>query len=557
MNKSTPETNSKFSLLRKLREWVYQFKSMSFVKHILVFYLFITIVGALLLYSHPAQTGNLSWEEEGMHGNSSAAVLRPGYISFIDAIFTSASAFSDTGLAPRPTAVTFSVFGQAVIAILIFIGGIGWFALKVYIFNIIFGRPIALRTRESLAAERGSVKIGITRDLIRVAVTTLLVLTALFSVVLTIYFYYADVPDTMKTYPTFDENGNRAAIKLSNFIYENPHGNALVSLRYGIFHTISALNNAGFDIIGNYSLTPYYYNFGLQIIFIILFVIGGMGYPVIYDVYRYFQTRFHGERFRFSLFTKLSVSAYILIALIGLGCTFAIETNSDDNFWRGSTEAYGSTGDKIMAVFFNTMSTRNAGFSTISMHDLSRATLVQYTIMMFIGSAPSSTAGGIRTTTLALVVLGVWARFRGRTEVYAFKRKINKDTVNRAYVVFSLSIIIIILGTLVSISSFDTNGGEVPTLHGKILADGAATTHATSYEGAYDFSELLFEVTSAFGTTGLSSGMTSHLSTWTKLALTLIMFIGQLGVSSSVLIWGRRKSSAKHFSRVESDITIG
>lgn len=557
MKNGTPKTKDVLTFAKKVRAWLYQFKSMSFVKHILVFYLFITLLGALLLYSHAAQSGITAWHEDSSMGINKAS-YEYGYISFIDAIFTSASAFSDTGLAPHPTGVTFNEFGQAIIAILIFIGGIGWFALKVYIFNIIFGRPIALRTRESLAAERGSVRIGITRDLIRVAVTTLLILTALFSVVLTIYFYYADVPEAVKLYPTMDDHGIQHPVPLKNYIYENPHGNALVSLRYGIFHTISALNNAGFDIIGNYSLTPYYYNYGLQIIFVVLFVIGGMGYPVIYDVYRYFQTRFHGEKFKFSLFTKLSVTAYVAIAIFGLSCTFAIETSANDSFWKGTKAAYGSTGDKVMALFFNTMSTRNAGFSTISMHDLSRATLVQYIIMMFIGSAPSSTAGGIRTTTLALVVLGVWARFKGRKDVYAFKRKITADTVNRAYVVFTISIITIILATLVSISSFDTNGGKVPTLHGTILSAGKdPSIHAVALERSFDFTELLFEVTSAFGTTGLSAGMTPMLSTWTKLALALVMFIGQLGVSSSILIWGRRKSSSKHFSRVESDITIG
>lgn len=119
-----------------------------------------------------------------------------------------------------------------------------------------------------------------------------------------------------------------------------------------------------------------------------------------------------------------------------------------------------------MALFFNTMSTRNAGFSTISMHDLSRATLIQYIVMMFIGSAPSSTAGGIRTTTFAVIVLAVYSLLRGRTSVYAFKKQIDKQTVNRAFIVFVFSVILVIVGTLISITSLDTNGGSVPTLAG-------------------------------------------------------------------------------------------
>lgn len=117
-------------------------------------------------------------------------------------------------------------------------------------------------------------------------------------------------------------------------------------------------------------------------------------------------------------------------------------------------------------MFFNTMSTRNAGFATIDMHDLSRATLIQYIVMMFIGSAPSSTAGGIRTTTFAVIVLAIYSLLRGRSSVYAFKKQIDKGTVNRAFVVFAFSVVLVIAGTLISITSLDTNGGHVPTLDG-------------------------------------------------------------------------------------------
>ena len=207
-----------------------------------------------------------------------------------------------------------------------------------------------------------------------------------------------------------------------------------------------------------------------------------------------------------------------------------------------------------MALFFNTMSTRNAGFATISIHDLSGAVLFQYIIMMFIGSAPSSTAGGIRTTTMAIVVLGVYSRFRGRKSVFAFKRKIDPETVNNSYVVFTMSIILVSLGALICVSSLDVNGGDILSVQG--VTPNSSITGA-ELASRYGFTEIIFEVGSAFGTTGLSTGLTSQINIASKITLILIMFIGQLGVSSTILVWGRRKTSNQNVSRVVEHVNIG
>ena len=546
-----------------LTRTVYWFRSLSIVKHILVLYLFITLLGSLLLFTPQARTAGHS-------------------VSFVDSLFTSASAFSDTGLAIHTTSETWSMFGQAVIAILILIGGIGWFALKVYLFNIIFGRPIAYATRIALATERGSGVIGSTRRLIKISVSIMFIIIILFSVILTIYFY--NVSGSMGGYDT-DNPGKsglapiNGAMKVgwsNNFLGQSAKGDLGLSIRYGIFHSISALNNAGFDIIGGHSIAGFYHNIGLQIIFIILFVIGGIGYPVIYDIYLFIRSKFTKEKFKWSLFTKISMTAYVSITLIGIGATFWIETTAHDktglvgtahnvpSFWHDKTN--GSSGDKSMALIFNTMSTRNAGFSTIKMGQLSRATLVVYIALMFIGSAPASTAGGIRTTTMAVVFMGIVSKLRSRERVQAFGKRIPTDTVTRSYIVTVTAFMIVMLAGVIGATSLSVGGGlandgwqswnpsyVIPPSNG---ITGTGTFGEVIFK-RYDFTEVLFEVGSAFGTTGLSVGLTPYLSLASKITLILVMFIGQLGISSSLLVWGKRKSSSKHYSYTKEDISIG
>ena len=537
---------------------VYWFRSLSIIKHILVLYLFITLIGSLLLFTPQARTAGHS-------------------VSFIDSLFTSASAFSDTGLAVHVTSETWSMFGQAVIAILILIGGIGWFALKVYLFNIIFGRQISYATRMALSTERGSGVIGSTRRLIKVSVSIMFIIIILFSIILTIYFY--NVNGSMGGYDT--DHITNAPVKghstvgwSNSFLGHSAKGDFGLSLRYGIFHSISALNNAGFDIIGGHSIAGFYHNYGLQIIFIILFVIGGIGYPVIYDIYLFIRSRFTKEEFKWSLFSKISMVAYTSITLIGIGATFWIETTAHDktglvgtsknipSFWHDSSN--GTTGDKTMALIFNTMSTRNAGFSTIKMGQLSRATLVIYIILMFIGSAPASTAGGIRTTTIAIVIMGIISKLRSRTKVQAFGKRIPTDTVTRSYIVTVTAFMIVIMAGLITATSLSVGGGVANAgwenwnpvyVHPK-SGIGTGTFGEVTFK-RYDFTEVLFEVGSAFGTTGLSVGLTPYLSLASKITLILVMFIGQLGISSSLLVWGKRKSASKHYSYTKEDISIG
>ena len=364
------------------------------------------------------------------------------------------------------------------------------------------------------------------------------------AIVLSLYFYFIE-PDTNPF------NINNLGKDNEMVIGDSPYHSVTTSLRFGFFHAISALNNAGFDIIGSHSLQPYYHHIGIHIIFIVLFVFGGIGYPVIYDIFKWVRAKYRGEQFRWSLFTKLSCTVYVAITLIGLASIFAVELsahsyksfNAVSNsigtgtpFWENTQ--YGDKPHKAMALIFNTMSTRNAGFATVQMADLSSATLLIYAILMFIGSAPSSTAGGIRTTTMGIIIVALWSKLRGKKQVTMFNRSIKPETVSRSFIVFSSALLITLLVMVVGVTSFSEYGGNVK-------------------EVEHPFNHIIFEVASAFGTTGLSTGITPNLSIATKIGLIWLMFIGQLGVSSSILVWDSKQNKYKKYTYVEEDVTVG
>ena len=497
-NKNKNDINIK-KFFKKIKQF---FFNLSNIKIIFITYFLVTIISSLLLltpFSH----------HEGVQ------------VHYIDALFTAASAFSDTGLVTVVTSETWSMFGQAIIAILILLGGIGIFAMKVYVFNFIFRQKLNLSTRNILSQERSSKDASFSKKTIIVSVTLILTLITLSSFILSFIFYF-EIPTELSP-----EN--------------NPVGNIGLSIRFAIFHSISAINNAGFDIIGSTSLAPYYSTYSIQIIFLILFIIGGIGYPVIYDTYSWLAhkiKRLPGNPPAFSLFSKISCISYLTISITGLIFAFAFETTSirsldgdEAPLWQSDI---GDTGSKFMAIFFNTFSTRNAGFATINLKQLSEPTIILYVVMMFIGSAPSSTAGGIRTTTIALIILSIWSKIRGTPSVRVFNRKIPKETTNTAQIVFSISIFIIFITSFITMSS----------IHNDSLQN-------------FGYIDILFEVSSAFGTTGLSTGLTPSLNGISKIAIILTMFIGQLGISSTILVWRGTKNRQLTFDYLEEDIAIG
>lgn len=497
----------------KFKTWWENFKTWqrntTKIKYIFLVYFLIVLVFSLILFFPWTQKDNAN-------------------VNYGDAVFTTASAFSDTGLVTKVTQETWNMFGQAVIATLIFVGGIGFFALKVFIINYLFRAKFDLSQRELLNTERGDENVQ-TSKLVISSIKFIIGVLLVGGIGLTIYFYFV---------PAMGWAGSSLPVN------NNPYHNFSLSARFGFFHAISALNNAGFDIMGKNSLAPYYYNIDLQIIIIILFVIGGIGYPVIYDFIKFVKFKYKNRQryYKWSLISKVSVSTYLIVSLVGFIVVLMFEGIPNTSFWNDPT--YGSGWHKTWALFFTTFSTRSAGFATIDLHHLSSGTLIIFALLMFIGAAPASTGGGIRTTTMAIIIISIISRMIGHKSTRLFKRKINDDTVKMSSNVFMISFIFILIGTLILHSSLSTYNGSLPT------SNNQSQRH-------YDSVHLLFEVASAFGTTGLSTGITANLNWTSKITLIIIMFIGQFGVSSTILVWKNRNSKSNKYEFLEENIAIG
>ncbi len=278
---------------------------------------------------------------------------------------------------------------------------------------------------------------------------------------------------------------------------------------YGFFHALSAYTNAGFDIFGD-SLLSYSHDYFVQAVMIILLVLGAIGFPVLIEVREYLITKQNKRNFRFSLYTKLTTTTFFLLLVLGAIGILILENH---HFLNGLTWH-----EKFFYSLFNSVTARNGGFSTMDVSLFMPHTLFFISLLMIVGASPSSVGGGIRTTTFAVVILTLFTFTKGRKEVRVFKRRLDDEDILRSFVVFSAASVL--LGTSI------------------ILLD--------AFEGgSFSLMEVIFEVSSAFGTTGLSMGITSSLSDAGKLLITALMFIGRIGLLSLLFIFKREGPKAK------------
>ncbi|UWV80364.1 hypothetical protein NW069_03405 [Mycoplasmopsis cynos] len=208
---------------------------------------------------------------------------------------------------------------------------------------------------------------------------------------------------------------------------------------------------------------------------------------------------------------------------------------------------YGNQWQKIFSLIFTSFSSRSAGFATVDVSHFSRGSIMLITLMMIIGAAPASTGGGIRTTTFAILILSMFSVILNTKKVRIFKRTIEPRTVFMSGQVFVIALIILIVSTLICFSSFDSHAGRIIT-HGVSSID--------NYN-IYGTEHVWFEVASAFGTTGLSVGITKEFNIVSKITLIFVMFIGQFGISSTLLVWRSKKSNKRNYEYVTADIVIG
>ena len=422
-------------------------------------------------------------------------------LSFIDALFTATSAVCVTGLIVVDTATYFTTFGQVIIMGLIQIGGLGILTFVTY-FSYFFKGGVSYETQASISEM--SYMSGM-----------------------------RDVVSTLKSilYVTFAVEAVAAALIYVS-IYDITDMDWSEQLFFSVFHSISAFCNAGFSTFsaGLYD-DSLRFNYPLQLIIAITFIFGGMGFIIVVNVLRYL--RYRAERLIYrkdqrcvyqpwllninSRITLITTGALLLIGLIGV---MIFEYN---NVLAEHTSFFG----KLVTGFFTAATPRTAGFNTIDIGTLAFPTIMLTIFLMWIGASPNSTGGGIKTSTFAIALLNTLSLARGQTKVEVFKRQIADISIRRAFSIMWLSLLVI--GTGVTLISYDQ-----PEL---------------------DLIKVVFECFSAYSTVGLSLNLTAELSDFSKIVVSVIMFVGRVSMLT-IFIALLKNRRPRNYHYPTEDITI-
>lgn len=409
------------------------------------------------------------------------------WISFVDGIFTSTSAVSTSGLIVFDTAVHFSLFGQIVILVLMQIGGIGVICLTTLVF-LILGKKIKYKSR--LALQEGlnqESNQGVVKMIRKIVIFTFAIEVVGFLILL--------IP----------------------FVPKYGWGNGIFK---SIFITVSAFCNAGFDIMGTpenpfVNLADFQTNPLVLFVVMILVIIGGFGFLVIFDVLDFKKKKsFHAK-------VVLIVSAVLIV--LGAIVFTVLEWNNPATF--------GGLGwfDKITNGLFASVMPRSTGFSTFNYANLTSGSVLFTNILMFIGAGPASTAGGIRVTTLFVLLVAMFKGTNKNGDLVVFKKTITASAIRKALRVFALSLLLCITSTFLLCVS-----------HNNITV-----------------SEAIFESISAFSSAGLSLGITPYLNIFGKLVITMVMFIGRVGIFTFTIAFANRIKTDDEIEYPDSKIVIG
>ncbi|MFN2367515.1 MAG: TrkH family potassium uptake protein [Desulfurivibrionaceae bacterium] len=419
---------------------------------------------------------------------------RAGDIAFIDALFTATSAVCVTGLVVVDTGSFFSLFGQGVILVLMQIGGLGVMTVSVMLFRAI-GRSVTFRQRMVMQ----DIFAHTPRQDILHMLKTILGFTFLVEACGFVMFYLhwqGEFPPARAAY-------------------------------FALFHAVSAFCNAGFSLLPD-SMVRYGSDPLLNFTVCGLIVMGGIGFPVVHDLYRKIgegRTR----RSKLSIQTKTVLLTTLVLIVAGAGLYWFLE--------YGHSLAGKSMSESLLLSLFQSITCRTAGFNSTDIAALNPSTLTMMLGLMFFGASPGSCGGGVKTTTLALIGAFTWSRIRRKRRVNMFHKSVPIETVNRS---LSLTLVaaVLIAGIFFLILAGDTVAGLHPSVGGEM------------------FLAYLFETVSAFGTVGLSMGITPTLSAWGKLLIVLLMMIGRVGVLTfSYIIIGGGAANGVEYS--EENIMIG
>lgn len=417
--------------------------------------------------------------------------------SFVDALFTATTCVCVTGLVTVTTAVHWTLIGKIVILILIQIGGIGLISLASIIF-ITFHKKISLKNRrmiqESYNLDQMSGLVKVVRRVI---------------------------------FCVFSAELLGAACYSFRFI---PQFGLVKGLGQSVFTAVSAFCNAGVDVLGETSLAAYVDDPIVNITTIGLIIVSGLGFVVWWDladkIKRVFQRRLSfGRMFRsLRLHSKLVLMTTGILVLGGGFLIFLFEYGNPESM------AGMPLGTKLMAALFQSVTTRTAGFFTIDQAALSSSTIMLSIFLMFVGGSPMGTAGGIKTTTLAVLVLSIAANLRGKTDVEFRNRRIRRNYLRSAIVVAGMSFAVLL---------------------------GMCILLTCAMPGA-DLVDVLYEITSAVATVGLTRGLTPNLTFWGKWIVIVTMYLGRIGpltLGTAVLVRAPKRPENIHLA--EEDIMIG
>jgi trk system potassium uptake protein len=413
------------------------------------------------------------------------ASTQDGSVEFTAALFTSTSAVCVTGLVVLDTAAAWTGFGQAIILVLIQLGGFGFMTSATLLLLFLLGHRASLQQRLLLGQTMGGGLPGQVMKIIkRIAILTIVLETI------------------------------GVAILLPRMLQDMPFGEALW---WSVFHSVSAFNNAGFDLVGNFSsLIPYQQDYWIISVIGVLAVLGAVGYTVIADTA---GTR--GVWRRMSVDTRLVLSATAAFLIVGF--SFILVTEVPNEATLGERD----WATRVLDSAFYSMTPRTSGFTTIPMDQVNDETGFFTMALMFIGGGSGSTAGGIKIQTFMLLFFAIIAAARNREQVTAFGREMPISLVFRALTVALLSIALVF-----------------------------TSATALSFFEDFSFLEILFETVSAYGTVGLTMGITPDLSEVSRLIVTVTMFIGRLGPLALVLALAG--SATPHATRyAQESVKIG
>ena len=396
--------------------------------------------------------------------------------SFMEALFTATSATCVTGLVVVYTFQNWTIFGQIVILVMIQIGGLGFITISV-LFSIFLKRKIGLAKRNLIQESISSMSLAGVVKLVRSIVKGTLIL-----------------------------EGAGAVLLSTRFI---PRFGFVKGVYFGVFHSVSAFCNAGFDLMGceaEYSsLVSFYDDFVVNVTIMVLIIVGGIGFIVWQDVYN------NRLKFRkYCLHTKVVLIATTVLVLGGAICYGVFERNN----LMADMNVY----ERIMTSMFASVTARTAGFNTIDLAAMSQGGKMLTVVLMFIGGSPGSTAGGIKTTTIVVFIVYIWSNIRNASGCNVMGRRISDDDIKKANMVLGLNLGLAVIAALAILMSCETQ--------------------------TFAIEDLLLEVFSAIGTVGLSTGITRQLNLFSRIVIMILMYCGRIGSMTFALTFAYKKKSA-------------